>query len=119
VAQWARSRDEFVKRAAFALLACMALHDKERDDTFFLRSLSLDEMAATDERNFVKKGVSWALRLIGRRNRELNVAAISLAERLNGSGSPAARWVARDVLKDLKRPAVIRRLETKAGRGSK
>jgi 3-methyladenine DNA glycosylase AlkD len=79
VALWSRRRDEFVKRAAFALLACLALHDKRAGDEPFVRCLPLVETAATDERNFVKKGVSWALRAIGRRNFELHAAAVSVA----------------------------------------
>ena len=71
-----------MKRAAFALLAGLALHDKQADDEAFLESLSLVERAAGDERNFVKKGVSWALRVIGRRNRTLNAASLETARRL-------------------------------------
>src|SRR5262249_60696500 len=82
VAQWSRRRDEFAKRAAFALLACLALHDKNAGDEPFLKCLPLVESAAEDERNFVKKGVSWALRLIGRRNLKLNAAAVAIAKRL-------------------------------------
>ena len=76
IEQWSSRRDEFVKRAAFALLASVALHDKRAADEPFLRSLALIERAAADERNFVKKGVSWALRLVGRRNRALNEASV-------------------------------------------
>jgi len=72
VDQWHDKRAEFVKRAAFALLASLALHDKRSGDRPFLDSLPLVERAAADDRNFVKKGVSWALRLIGRRNTALN-----------------------------------------------
>ena len=82
-----RRRDEFVKRAAFALLASLALHDKRAGDAPFLRALPLIERAATDERNFVKKGVSWALRAVGRRNAALNKRAVEL--------SPTAGGVAR------------------------
>ncbi len=76
VAKWADRREEFVKRAAFALLASLALHDKAAGDAPFLDSLRLIEHAAGDERNFVKKGVSWALRAVGRRNPALNAAAL-------------------------------------------
>jgi 3-methyladenine DNA glycosylase AlkD len=110
VEQWSRRRDEFVKRAAFALLASLALHDKQAADQPFVRSLRLVERAATDERNFVKKGVSWALRSIGRRNRRLNTAAIAAAHRLVDSASAAARWVGRDALRELTSPAVTRQL---------
>ena len=95
VAQWSDERDEFVKRAAFALLASLAVHDKSAGDEPFLEGLPLIERAATDERNFVKKGVSWALRGIGRRNAALNAAAVAVARRLAASPEAAARWVGR------------------------
>ncbi len=111
VAAWSNQRDEFVKRAAFALLASLALHDKTAGDEPFLASLPLIERAATDERNFVKKGVSWALRGVGRRNVALNAAAVELARRLCDSSSAAARWVGRDALKELTSAAVVGRLK--------
>jgi len=107
---WSRRRDEFVKRAAFATLATLALRDKSAGDEPFLRSLRLVERAATDERNFVRKGVSWALRAIGERNTKLNAAAIETARRLAESDDAAARWVGKDALKQLASPAVRRRL---------
>ena len=105
-----RRRDEFVKRAAFALLASLALHDKRTGDEPFLRSLALVERAASDERNFVKKGVSWALRAVGRRNQALNAAAVATARRV------AESWVGRDALRELTSPAVRRRLARTVGR---
>ena len=110
VEQWSRRRGEFVRRAAFALLAGLAVHDKDADDAPFLRSLALIERAATDERNFVKKGVNWALRTVGQRSEVLNDAAIEVAQRLATSLEPAARWVGRDALRALTSPAVRRRL---------
>ena len=110
VTQWAGRRDEFVRRAAFALLACLALHDKSADDEAFAGCLPLVERAAGDERNFVKKGVSWALRAIGRRNRELNAAAVEVAKRLSASSDAAARWVGKDALRELTSAAVTRRM---------
>jgi 3-methyladenine DNA glycosylase AlkD len=110
VEQWAGRRDEFVKRAAFVLLACLALHDKSAGNEPFARCLPLVERAASDERNFVKKGVSWALRSIGRRNRELHVAAVKTSQRLASSPQAAARWVGKDALRELTSPAVTRRL---------
>ena len=103
VAQWSKRKDEFVKRAAFALLASVALHDKKSGDAPFLNSLPLIEQAATDDRNFVKKGVSWALRGIGKRSPALNASAIKLAERLATSPNAAARWIGKDTLRDLNR----------------
>jgi 3-methyladenine DNA glycosylase AlkD len=101
VDQWSGRRDEFVKRAAFALLASLALHDKPTGDEPFLRSLPLIEGAASDDRNFVKKGVSWALRGIGRRNPRLRVAALDVARRLAASDDAAARWIGKDAIRDL------------------
>jgi 3-methyladenine DNA glycosylase AlkD len=110
VPQWSRRRGEFVKRAAFALLASLALHDKSAPDAAFMRCLPLVERAATDERNFVKKGVSWALRLMGRRNPALNEASVAAARRLAAAPAAAAQWVGRDALRELTSPAVTRRL---------
>jgi 3-methyladenine DNA glycosylase AlkD len=110
VEQWSQRRDEFVKRAGFALLASMALHDKHAGDKPFLRSFALIEQAASDERNFVKKGVSWALRSVGRRNQALNAAAVELARRLAESTEPSARWLGKDVLRELTGPVVRRQL---------
>ena len=104
VEKWSGARAEFVKRAAFALLASLALHDKKTPDAPFLASLPLIEQAADDDRNFVKKGVNWALRSVGRRNPTLRAASIDLSQRLVESPEPAARWVGRDALKELTRP---------------
>jgi len=113
VEQWSDDKREFVKRTAFALLASLAGHDKSAPDKEFLRTFSLIERAATDDRNFVKKGVSWALRGIGHRNRALNAAAVELARRLSNSENAAARWIGKDTLRDVTRPAVLKRLETR------
>lgn len=113
IAKWAGRREEFVKRAAFALLASVALHDKNAADAPFLKSFALIERAATDDRNFVKKAVSWALRGIGKRNAALNAAAIKLARRLADSPHPAARWTGKDTLRDLATPATRRRMKSR------
>lgn len=97
---WAVGQAEFVRRAAFALLASLALHDKKREDAPFLERLALIELAADDERNFVKKGVSWALRAIGgRKSLALRLAARELAARLAGSSDRTARWIGKDALR--------------------
>jgi 3-methyladenine DNA glycosylase AlkD len=98
---WSRRRDEFVKRTAFVLLACLALHHKQAADARFTRLLPVVERGATDDRNFVKKGVSWALRAVGRRNATLHAAAVDAAQRLAASPNPSSRWVGRDALRDL------------------
>ena len=114
VQPWARRTDEFGKRAGFALLAALALHDKQAPDARFSAGLRLIEREATDDRNFVKKSVNWALRAIGRRNRELNAASIAIAQRLSGSDGASARWVGKDALRKL--VADKARLATRATR---
>lgn len=109
-ARLSRRRGEFVKRAGFVLLAALALHDKTTGDEPFIRSLRLIERAASDERNFVKKGVSWALRSVGRRNQALNAPAAEIARRLAESEDAASRWIGKDALRDLTRAAVKQRL---------
>jgi 3-methyladenine DNA glycosylase AlkD len=101
VGKWSGKRDEFGRRAAFALLASIAGHDKSSGDKPFVEGLRLIEHAAADERNFVKKAVSWALRGIGRRNAALHAAALTVAQRLSASPVAAARWVGKDALRDL------------------
>jgi 3-methyladenine DNA glycosylase AlkD len=110
VEPWSKRREEFVKRAAFALVASLALHDKKAGDAQFLATLPLIERGAFDDRNFVKKGASWALRVVGRRNRALNEAAVEVARRLAESPEAAARWVGKDGWKELTSPAVQRKL---------
>jgi 3-methyladenine DNA glycosylase AlkD len=111
IAQWSRRREEFVKRAGFALLASVALHDKEAPDAPFVKALALVERTAADDRNFVKKGVSWALRGVGRRNAALHAKTIAVARRLAASPSPGARWAGKDALRELTSVTVVRRLE--------
>lgn len=101
ISQWSRLTDEFDRRASFALLASVALHDKTAADEAFRKCLPLIEKAAADERNFVKKGVSWALRGIGKRNGALRAEALELARRLAASSDAASRWVGKDALRDL------------------
>ena len=101
VAQWSRRREEFVRRAAFALLASLALHDKRSTDEPFARCLPLIAAAAGDERNFVKKSVNWALRAVGGRSPRLRAAALTVARRLAASSDLTARWVGKDALRQL------------------
>ena len=101
-AAWSRRRPEFERRAGFVLMACLALHDKAAPDARFAPFLKLIETGAKDDRNFVKKGVSWALRSIGRRNPALRAASVKVATRLAASTSDAARWVGKDTLRDLR-----------------
>jgi 3-methyladenine DNA glycosylase AlkD len=110
VRDWAERDEEFVKRAAFALLACLAWHDKTAADERFVELLPLITDAATDQRNYVKKAVSWALRTIGKRNARLNQAAIHTARELQQLDAKAARWIAADALRELEGQAVQKRL---------
>jgi 3-methyladenine DNA glycosylase AlkD len=110
VDEWAESDQEFVKRAAFALLASLTVHDKQAEQALFEQRLALVERAATDERNFVKKSVNWALRCIGKRSVALNRSAVAVARRLAGSSNAAARWVGKDALRELTSAAVTGRL---------
>jgi 3-methyladenine DNA glycosylase AlkD len=100
--QWSASAREFVKRGGFVLMACLALHDKRTPDTRFRAFLPLIEKGARDERNFVKKGVNWALRSIGRRSAALNKAASAVARRLARSEESAPRWVGKDALRSFR-----------------
>jgi 3-methyladenine DNA glycosylase AlkD len=99
---WATRKDEFVRRASFALLATLAVHDKAAEDGAFVAALTLVEAAADDDRNFVKKAVNWALRNIGKRNRALRQAAIDSALRIQQKSSKSARWIAADALRELR-----------------
>ena len=111
IAEWSDARPEFVRRAAFALLASVAGHDKTTGDESFLRGLELVELAADDERNFVKKAVSWALRRTGQRNRALHAAAEDVARRLAASTDRTRRWIGKDALRDLRSATTMRRLD--------
>ena len=113
VAKWAREKQEFQKRAAFALLWGLTVHDKQSGDEPFLKGLKLIEGAATDERNFVKKAVNMALRATGKRNAALHAAAVATATRLAASKDPTARWNGKDALRELNGPSVTRRLARK------
>src|SRR6266404_5709753 len=114
VTQWSSSKDEFVKRTAFALLWSLSVHDKRAGNEPFVQGLVLIERAADDERNFVKKAVNMALRAIGKRNRALNAAAVAVARRLADSQDATARWVGKDALRELTSPGVKKRLALRA-----
>ena len=114
VEEWATAPGEFVRRAAFALMASLALHDKAAPDARFLPMLPLIERTATDGRNFVKKGVSWALRAIGRRSPALLAAAQPLARRLAVSADGSSRWIGKDALRDFRAAAQRARARRKA-----
>jgi 3-methyladenine DNA glycosylase AlkD len=99
--RWSDRRAEYVKRAAFSIMAGMAVHRKELPDDVFLEFLPIIMRQAADERNFVRKAVNWALRGIGKRNRRLCQAAVSTAKEIAKLDSRAARWIACDALREL------------------
>ena len=99
--EWSAREEEFIKRAGFVLMAALAVHDKKAKDEKFMEFLPLIKKESTDERNFVKKAVNWALRQIGKRNSNLNRAAIRTAEEIKGINAKSARWIAADALREL------------------
>lgn len=108
---WAKRGPEIQKRAGFAMMAALAVHDKRPEDREFLRFLPLLEAASTDERNLVKKAVNWALRQVGKRNVRLNREAIRTARRISKRSSKVARWIASDALRELESPRVQARVQ--------
>jgi 3-methyladenine DNA glycosylase AlkD len=108
--QWATRKPEFEKRAGFVLMACLAAHDQQAADADFMPFFALIGKGAADDRNFVRKGVSWALRHLGHRSAKLHAAAVKTAAGLAGSDEPSQRWVGRDALRDLQRPAVLKKV---------
>lgn len=110
ILDWSERKEEFVKRTAFGLLACLAWHDKDAEDEKFINFFPVMKREATDERNSVKKAVNWALRNIGKRNLNLNKAAIKAAKEIQRIDSKAARWIASDAVKELESEGIQRRL---------
>jgi len=107
---WSEREEEFVRRAGFAMMASLAVHDKKAADEKFLEFLPYVARAAGDGRNFVKKAVNWALRQIGKRSLFLNKKALEAAREIQAQGSPSARWVAADAIRELESEAVQARL---------
>lgn len=110
---WSSRQEEFVKRAGFVLMACLAVHDKVAENKEFLAYLSIILNASQDPRNFVRKAVNWALRQIGKRNADLNRAAIEAANRIGQMDSGSARWIAADAIRELTSQGVRQRLQNK------
>jgi 3-methyladenine DNA glycosylase AlkD len=117
--EWSARREEFVKRAAFALMAGLTVADKAASDDAFRKFLPLITRAAGDERNMVKKGVNWALRQIGKRNARLNRAALVACREIHRLDSRSARWIASDARRELESPAVQQRLKMRAVNGKR
>jgi 3-methyladenine DNA glycosylase AlkD len=101
VAQWTESKKEFIRRAGFVMIAALATHDKKAPDEKFLQFFPFIERYSTDERNFVKKALNWALRQIGKKKPGLKKTAIALAEKLAKSDASSARWAGKDALREL------------------
>jgi len=109
-AEWSSNDREFIKRAGFVLMACLAVHDKKAEDKRFEEFLPIIKREAADNRNFVKKAVNWALRQIGKRNLNLNKKAIETAREIQKIDSRSAKWVASDAIRELASKAVQERL---------
>jgi len=109
-AEWSERKEEFIKRAGFTLMAALAVHDKKASDAEFTKFLPIIKREATDDRNFVRKAVNWALRNISKRNLNLNKMAIKTAQEIQKIDSKAARWIAADALRELSGEAVQKRL---------
>ena len=114
--EWATREEEFVKRAAFSLVAYLTVHDKKASDDKLAVFLPLIERHSDDDRNFVKKAVNWALRQIGKRSIELNKMAIETAKRIKLQDAKSARWIASDALRELSSEKVLERLRSKRNR---
>ncbi len=114
ISKWCKRKEEFVRRGGFALLACVALHNKNADEEQFAKCLPLIRTSADDERNFVKKGVSWALRSLGYvQSHSIRQGALALARELASSENSAARWIGKDAVKSLEKQAVKKALRKK------
>ena len=113
---WTARPQEYVKRAGFVLMAALAVHDQALPDALFLGFLDLVEREAEDPRNFVKKGVNWALRQIGKRNTALHAAAGRTSRRLASRPAAAARWIGHDALRELTRPTTLGRIRSAQSR---
>jgi len=109
--QWSERQEEYVKRAGFALMACLAVGRREPGQEQLAAFLAAIEREAWDERNYVKKAVNWALRQVGKHNRSLNNLAIETAERIKLQGSKSARWVAADALRELTSEKTLARIK--------
>lgn len=117
--EWAADESEFVRRAGFVMIACLASHDKIAPDGAFTALFPIITAGVKDPRNFVRKAVNWAIRGIGKRNLALNKVAISLSEEILSIDDKTARWIARDALRELRGEKVQERLRKKANKETK
>lgn len=110
IAAYAADEREFVRRSAFSAIATAAVHLKKEPDGTFIGWLNLVEAHSTDERNFVKKAVNWALRQVGKRSPALHAPALALSEKLAASSDKTARWIGKDAVRELTDPKTLERL---------
>lgn len=108
--EWSSREEEFVKRAGFVMMAVLAVHDKKSEDNVFLKFLEIAKKESTDERNFVKKAVNWAIRQIGKRNELLNQKATAICHQIEKKDSKSSKWIAKDALRELNSEEVKKRL---------
>lgn len=113
IKDWSKRDGEFVKRTAYSLIACLAWHDKESSDEKFINFIPIIKSGVTDERNFVKKAVNWALRNVGKRNLNLNKIVIKAVKEIKKMDSKAARWIASDAIRELTSEKIQKRLTKK------
>jgi 3-methyladenine DNA glycosylase AlkD len=111
ILDWSEREEEFVKRTAFSLIACLAWHDKEVEDEKFIKLFPVIKREAKDERNFVKKAINWSLRNIGKKNPTLNKAAIDAAKEIQHIDSKSAHWIASNAIRELEGESVQKRLK--------
>jgi len=113
VFEFSKRKEEFVKRTAFTLMATLSVHNKELEDEDFIKFFPLIKQTSTDERNFVRKAVNWALRQIGKRNKKLNKEATRIAKEIKKESvhSKGARWIANDAIRELTSENVQKRLK--------
>lgn len=101
--QWTKRKKEFEKRAGFAMMAVLAVHDKKAGDEKFEQFFPYLIAESDDERNFVKKAINWALRQIGKRNLSLCRQAMAAAKKIQQKGDAASKWIAADALRELEK----------------
>lgn len=104
---WAKSKKEYVRRAGFVMIAELAVHDKHAADGKFENFFPLLMKYSTDDRNFVKKAINWALRQIGKRNFELHKKSLTLAFQIQNIPSSTAKWITSDAIRELQSPKTL------------
>ena len=111
VREWTKSNELFVKRAGFSLIAWLAVHDKKKDAFEFVDFLKIIERESTDERNYIRKSVNWALRQIGKRNIDMNKKALEVSRKIQKIDSKTAKWIASDAIRELTSEKVKQKLD--------